>query len=155
MLEDTNFWILLSFLSFIALVGKKAYLFATKALDDYREDIVQQFAEAEALRDEAQKMRQQLALRAKQIRAEITALKENTALTLETQRQIQEKALEEKAKKAEKDYTEQVAFITAAFKARLVEEGAEVLLSAARSSPPASWDPKQIPWEELKRALQC
>ncbi|MEL0107153.1 MAG: F0F1 ATP synthase subunit B [Rhodospirillaceae bacterium] len=54
MFQDPTFWVLVSFVIFIALIGKKIWTMITDALDARADSIKAELDEAEKLREEAQ-----------------------------------------------------------------------------------------------------
>ncbi len=56
LLNDTNFWVLLGFLIFVAFVYKRAATIVTTKLDERADNIRKQIEEARTLREEAQAM---------------------------------------------------------------------------------------------------
>lgn len=54
MFQDPTFWVLVSFVIFVALLGKTLWTMITKALDERAETIKSELDEAEKLREEAQ-----------------------------------------------------------------------------------------------------
>ena len=52
--EDANFWILIAFVTFIGVFGRKAWAAIKKALDGRRDKIQGELDEAQRLREEAQ-----------------------------------------------------------------------------------------------------
>ncbi|MDR1267257.1 MAG: ATP synthase F0 subunit B [Holosporales bacterium] len=152
MLGEADFWVLLSFLSLVALVGKKAYLFCIQTLDAYRTGIEQQFSEAEALKKEAQELQKRLTTRAAQVQAEIADLKEKAQETLAAHRAAHAKMLEELAYRAEREYVEQLSIFEASVRSRILSALTDQVL-AQIPPPSASFDPDTIPWGELKKIL--
>lgn len=155
MLEDAGFWVLLSFLTFSILFGKKIYQISAKALDKYGADIADQFKEAEALKGEAQALQERLTIRAVQVHEEITALKQEAQKTLERRKKAHAVTLEEKTRIAEKNYTEQLAVLEASMRNRILHVLTEQIIQCVRElHVPAPFSSETIRWEEVKEAFK-
>jgi F0F1-type ATP synthase membrane subunit b/b' len=138
---DTGFWILASFLTFLACCGKKAYRLIVEALDKYRDDIKTQFEEAEALKIEARSIRDRLAKRAAQVHTEIAALKEVALEDLEERKKTHLVMLEDKTRAAEALYTEQMAVMESTTRTKIAHALVDLILQHVKEAHALSLPP--------------
>lgn len=58
MFGSAEFWVLMAFIIFLGIFGKKAFAFMIQAIDEYRNKVAGQLDEAQRLHDEAQSLLQ-------------------------------------------------------------------------------------------------
>lgn len=126
MFKTPEFWVLIAFVLFLLVFGKKIIGFLTQSLDEHRKKVSRQLEEAERLHDEALNLleayKQKHAEALKQA-AEIIAFAEEEALTLKKEKEREfdhfmkqrEKALLERMEN-EKEETKE------AFRKQILEE---------------------------------
>jgi F-type H+-transporting ATPase subunit b len=123
MLNDPTFWVLIAFLIFFALVGRKLFAAATSGLDARAQRIKQEIDEAQRLREEAQALlagyqrRQREALKDAEAivahaREEAKIVRKEAATALETALKRREEAALEKIAQAEVAAVTQVRDLT-------------------------------------------
>ncbi|MDR0406571.1 MAG: hypothetical protein LBH38_00585 [Holosporales bacterium] len=155
MLEDASFWVFLSFLTFFVLFGKKLYSIAVGMVDKYREDIADQFKEAEALKAEAQDIQKRLTARTAQVQQDIATLKEETKHNLEARKRAHTISIEDMARIAEKNHAEQLAALEASIKTHIIHTLAEqIILHAQKIYTPAPFSVDAIRWTDVQKALE-
>lgn len=126
MFKTPEFWVLIAFVLFLFVFGKKIWTFLTQSLDEHRNKISRQLEEAERLQEEAlslleaYKQKHEEALKQA---AEIIAFAEEEALALKKEKerefdhfmQQREKALLERMENEKEE-------IKAAFRKQILEE---------------------------------
>jgi F-type H+-transporting ATPase subunit b len=133
MLEDPTFWVLISFIIFFALVGKKLYAAVTTGLDARAARLKQEIDEAQRLREEAQ------ALLATYQRRQREAVKEAEAIAAHAREEAERlhkeavAALAAALERREQMAMEKIAQAEAAAVKQVRDLTADVALGAARA----------------------
>jgi len=126
MFKTPEFWVLISFVLFLLVFGKKIWAFLTQSLDEHRHKVSRQLEEAQRLQEEAlglleaYKQKHEEALKQA---AEIIAFAEEEALTLKKEK---EREFDHFMKQREKALLERMANekeeTKAAFRKQILEE---------------------------------
>ncbi len=99
--EDANFWILIAFVTFIGVFGRKAWSAITKALDGRRDKIQADLDEAQRLREEAQGVLAQYERKRREAEAEALQMVEHAKVEAERHANDAKRALEETMRRRE------------------------------------------------------
>ncbi len=143
MFSDPKFWVAVSFLIFVALMGRKAWAIITAALDGRAAQVRADLEEAARLRTEAEAMLRQA--EADRVAAQAEAAELLSRARVEAQRVAEAAAAEAEAsaKRRERMALDRIAAAEAGAILEVRNAAAEVAITAAREVLAASLTPER------------
>jgi F-type H+-transporting ATPase subunit b len=133
MLDDPTFWVLIAFLIFFGLVGKKAYAAATAGLDTRAQRIKQEIDEAQRLREEAQALLANFQRRQREAVKEAEAIVAHAREEAELLRKDSGAALQTALRRREEVAMEKIAQAEAAAVTQVRDLTVDLALAATRA----------------------
>lgn len=132
MLHDPTFWVLISFLVFVALAVKPMRKTVFSALDQRATRIKAQLDEAEALREEAQRLLAEYHQKQRDAMQDIQGILAHAREEAARHRTQGEKALEESLKRRERQAIDRIAQAESQALAEVRQAAADVAVAATR-----------------------